>query len=100
MLSALGVYFRDLTHVVGLIMTGVLFLSPIFYSIGRFSPKIQTLVLLNPVAFIVLQSRRVLLEGRMPEWGGLGWYLLVAWMIAALGLAFFRRARKSFADVL
>jgi lipopolysaccharide transport system permease protein len=99
-LSALGVYFRDLSYVIGLVMTGILFLSPVFYSLSRLSAGLQTAVLFNPISFVVVQSRAVLLEGHWPDWTGLVGYLAVAWLIAGLGLAFFRRARRNFADVL
>ena len=33
-LSALGVYIRDLSHFIGVVIPGLLFLSPIFYSIS------------------------------------------------------------------
>lgn len=100
LLAAVGVYFRDLTHIVGLLMTGALFLSPVFYPIERLSPGLQQAIMFNPISFIVGQARAVLLDGRAPDWAGLATYLIVAWLAAALGLAFFRRARKSFADVL
>ena len=100
LLSAIGVFFRDIQHMVGLLMTGVLFLSPIFYSIDRLGPTLKFIILLNPVTFIVTQIRTVLLEGANPDWLGLAVYFGVAWFVASTGLAFFRYARKSFADVL
>lgn len=100
LLSALGVYFRDLGQVVELAMTGALFLSPVFYDTTQLSPRLQSLIDLNPVTFIVGQARRVLLQGGMPDWAGLAVYVAVAWLAAALGLAFFRRARRTFSDVL
>ena len=99
-LSAVGVYFRDIVHIVSLVMTGALFISPVFYSIDRLSPQLQTLIFLNPITFIINQVRLVVLDGTSPDWLGLGIYLLIAWVIAALGLAFFRYARANFADVL
>lgn len=100
LLGAIGVYFRDLMHIVGLVMTGALFLSPVFYPIERLTPGLQRGIMFNPISFIVGEARAVLLEGRAPDWSGLGAYFVVAWVIAALGLGFFRRARKNFADVL
>ena len=99
-LAALGAYFRDLNYVIGLVMTGVLFLSPVFYSLSRLGPGLQGLVMLNPVSFIVTQARAVLVEGRAPDWFGLLLYLAVAWVVASGGLLFFRRAKRNFADVL
>lgn len=99
-LSALGAYFRDLNYVIGLVMTGVLFLSPVFYSLARLGEGLHWLVMLNPISFIVGQSRAVLLEGRAPDWMGLLAYLAVAWVISVLGLGFFRKSKRHFADVL
>lgn len=99
-LSALGVFFRDLSHVVALALTAVLFLSPVFYSTSRLTAGLQKLVLLNPISFIVTQTRTVLLEGGAPDWRGLGLYLIVGWVAAVFGLAFFRKSKKNFADVL
>jgi lipopolysaccharide transport system permease protein len=100
LLAGIGVYFRDLMHIVGLLMTGALFLSPVFYPLERVSPALRSVIMFNPISFIVVEARGVLLEGRAPDWTGLGAYFIVAWLIAALGLGFFRRARKNFADVL
>ncbi len=99
-LAAIGVYFRDIVHVVGLFLTGALFISPVFYDTSRLNPIIQSVIILNPITFIVVQTRKVILEGQAPDWIGLGLYLLVAWAVASIGLAFFRRARANFADVL
>jgi lipopolysaccharide transport system permease protein len=54
----------------------------------------------TPNAIIVMQMRRILLDGQQPDWLGLGIYFVVAWLVASVGLAFFRYARKGFADVL
>ncbi len=99
-LAALGVFFRDLSQVIGLVLTGALFLSPILYPLGQLSPVLQQVVMFNPVSFIAVQARQVLLYGGMPDWAGLGIYALIAWIVAAAGLAFFTAVRKSFADVL
>jgi lipopolysaccharide transport system permease protein len=99
-LSAVGVFFRDLNNIIGLAMTGILFLSPVFYSVSHLSPHLQTVVAFNPVTVPVMAARAVLLEGHMPDWAALGRYTIIAWIIASLGLLFFRQVRKSFADVL
>ncbi len=99
-LAAIGVYFRDIVHMVGLFMTGALFISPVFYSTDRLSPALQALIMLNPITFIVLQVRLIVLEGEGPDWMGLALYFIIAWVIASTGLAFFRHARANFADVL
>lgn len=99
-LSALGVYVRDLTHVIGLLMTVLLFISPVFYSSDRVPAALQPLLFLNPVTFIVVQGRRVLLDGEIPNWPGLAIYFVIACLVMAFGYFVFRKARRNFADVV
>ncbi|MCB2106676.1 MAG: ABC transporter permease [Rhodobacteraceae bacterium] len=99
-LAGIGVYLRDLAQVVALFMTAALFLSPILYPLDRLGPALRKLIVLNPVTVIVEQMRNVMLTGATPDWGALAIYTIVAWILAALGLALFRHLRSGFGDVL
>jgi len=100
LLAAAGVYLRDLGHVVVVVTTILLFLSPVFYSISAVPEKIRFVIYLNPLTFIIEQVRAVLIWGRTPDWLWLmvygGCSLLVAW----LGFSLFQWTRKGFSDVL
>lgn len=100
LLAALGVYLRDVTQLIAPALTALLFLSPIFYPLSSVPPRLSWLLMLNPITFIVEQMRAVLLHGQVPDWPGLGIYLLIGVATAWLGLAFFQKTRKGFADVL
>lgn len=100
LLAALGVYLRDVTQLIAPALTALLFLSPIFYPLSSVPPRLSWLLMLNPITFIVEQMRAVLLHGQVPDWQGLGIYLLIGVATAWLGLAFFQKTRKGFADVL
>lgn len=100
LLAALGVYLRDVTQLIAPVLTALLFLSPIFYPLSSVPPRLSWLLMLNPITFIVEQMRAVLLHGQVPDWQGLGVYLLIGVATAWLGLAFFQKTRKGFADVL
>ena len=54
----------------------------------------------NPVSFPVEQLRRITFWGELPDWQGLLIYGLLSCAVALLGLAWFSRTRKGFADVL
>ncbi|RUR42373.1 ABC transporter permease [Vreelandella populi] len=100
MLAALGVFLRDIGQFIGVIITVLLFLSPIFFPIDRLPEEYQILILLNPLTFIIEQAREVLIWGRLPDWKGLVVYTLFSTAFAWLGYAWFQKTRKGFADVL
>jgi lipopolysaccharide transport system permease protein len=99
-LASLGVYLRDVSQIIGVITTLVLFMSPIFYPISAVPPKVQTVLMLNPLAPIIDQARRVVLWGQMPEWHILAAATAGALFFAWAGFAWFQKTRKGFADVL
>jgi lipopolysaccharide transport system permease protein len=99
-LAATGVYFRDLAHATGVVTTVMLFLSPVFYSVASLPERYRPLLALNPLTFIIEQTREVLIWGRSPDWRGLLVYSAASLVVASAGLAWFRKARRGFADVL
>lgn len=99
-LAATGVYLRDLGHAVGVLTTVLLFLSPVFYSPSAIPVGWSWLIRLNPLTFIIEESRNVLLWGRAPYWPGLLLYTAVGLLVAQLGFRWFQTARRGFADVI
>ena len=99
-LSALGVYLRDVSQVIGIITMAMMFLSPIFYSISNLPSKFQILLRLNPLTLVIEQARDVLLWGKIPNIKVFVLYLVCAMLIACFGFAWFQKTRKGFADVL
>lgn len=98
--SALGVYVRDLQQVMPVLVTALLFLTPIFYPPEAVPEALRVLLGLNPLAPAVEQARAVLLFGTLPDAGRLLGMLAGAWAVAWLGLGWFVRARRGFADVV
>ena len=99
-LASLGVYLRDIGPLVGIFVTGALFLSPVFYPATAVPEAYRAFVVLNPIAFAVEQARGVLIFGEAHDWGRLALHALAAWAIAWLGFSWFARTRRGFADVL
>ena len=99
-LASLGVYVRDIGQIVPVVATVLLFASPIFYPMSALRPPLSSLVLASPLTVPVEQARRVLFEGRAPDFLSLGLYTIVALAVAWLGFAWFQATRKGFADVV
>lgn len=99
-LSSLGVYIRDVGQTIGIITTVMLFLSPVFFPVSALPENLQPLMMLNPLTFIIEQSREVLIWGHLPDWYGLAFYTLASTVISWIGYVWFQMTRRGFADVL
>ncbi len=100
MLASIGVYVRDIGQFIGLILTMLLFLSPIFYPASALPESVRDYLFLNPLSFVIEQARAVTLYGQLPDWSGLAAYYMLASIVAWAGLMWFMKTRKGFADVL
>ena len=99
-IAALGVYVRDIVQGVGLALMIWLYLTPIIYPESAVPEKYRAIVNLNPFTPLVRCYRRILLEGRAPDWAGLGYFLIFSAVIFLAGYWWFARTRKGFADVI
>ena len=99
-LASLGVFLRDVSQLVAVFTTAVLFLSPIFYPTNAFPEGYRFIFYLNPLTTVVDQARDVLFWGKLPDFSALGVYWVTTMGIAWLGFVWFQKTRKGFADVL
>jgi len=99
-LSALGVFLRDISQTISIVTTVLMFLAPVFYPISAVPPGLRPFIMANPLTFIIEQARDVLIWGNQPNWTGLGIYLAIAVCVAWTGYVFFQKTRKGFADVI
>lgn len=99
-LASLGVYARDVGQTIGLAMTVLMFLSPVFYPVSALPVEFRPLILANPLTFIIEQMRTVVIWGNAPNWLGLFQYTFIAGLVFWLGFVWFQKTRKGFADVL
>lgn len=98
--SALGVYLRDIGQIAGVVATAMLFLSSAIIPVETVPESYRIIFELNPLTFIINQVREVVIWGRYPDWTGLGFYTLIACTVAICGHRFFKKLRMGFADVL
>ncbi len=99
-LSSFGVFLRDLGQVVGIAVTALMFLSPIFYPVASLPAEYQSLMHLNPLTSLIESWRDVLVFNRAPNWGVLAIHAAAALAVALIGLACFHRVKSGFADVV
>lgn len=99
-LCALGVYFRDLGHLLSVVSPVIMFVSPVFYGLEQVPPALRGIYLLNPLTFVLESVRQTLFLAGAISWTGYAIYWACAILSFALGYRFFERARPGFADVV
>lgn len=100
LLAALGAYVRDVGHAAGLGMSGLLFLSPIFYPLEALPAALQPWLQLNPLALPIEFTRELVTGGRWPDAATYFGHLAGSTVFAVLAAALFQRLRAGFADVV
>ncbi|HEY9676763.1 MAG TPA: ABC transporter permease [Drouetiella sp.] len=99
-LASLGVYIRDIRHLMALALSAWMYATPIVYPASALPENLRFLIYINPMAGIVTDYRRVLLEGNSPDWPVFASYTVVAVIAWVLGYGFFQKTKKSFADIM
>lgn len=98
LLSALNVLYRDVSHLVEVIMMLWFYLTPIVYVMESVPVRYRPLLLLNPLTIIVDSVRMVLIQGKVPS--ALYMIAIVVWDIVLLflGNSVFRKIENTFAE--
>jgi ABC-type polysaccharide/polyol phosphate export permease len=98
--AALQVYLRDTSQLVVVGMTFWFWLTPIFIREKNFPSRMQWVLWLNPMAYIVRGYRTMLLDVKAPPLRDMATAAGFAVAAFVCGGLFFRQMKKGFADVL
>lgn len=100
LLSAAGVFIRDIGLIIAPVTTGLLFLIPVLYPLSQVPERWRGFVEANPLTYLIESARGAILEGHVPDMLAYVWVLLGAVAFAGLGFLAFSKARRGFADVI
>ena len=100
LIGSLGVYLRDITQGVTLLLMAWMYLTPIIYPESIVPERFRTFININPFTPLVRSYRRIFLEGATPDWSGLAYFAVFALVVFLFGYWWFARTRKGFADVV
>jgi lipopolysaccharide transport system permease protein len=95
----LNVFYRDIKHLVGLLLQIWLYASPVIYPAAAVPERFRPLYFLNPMAGICESYRNILLHSKPPD-PALLVSGCIAFSFAVLGYWFFKRAEGRFADLI
>ena len=102
LLAAANVFYRDVQHILGILLTAWYFLTPVLFSVEIVAdrPTERELLYLNPMSAVVVSYQRALLDGLPPEWARLLYSAAFAVVIFVLGFWYFRRSKDDFEEAL
>jgi ABC-type polysaccharide/polyol phosphate export permease len=96
LLAVANVFFRDVAHLVGVILLPLFFLTPVFYSLDAFptSPPTWVITIMrygNPITPYLETIRALGMQGTLPGWPLLLYCLIVGPALALIGIKVLRR---------
>ncbi len=101
-LSNYGVFFEDLVNIVNILLKFTFYFSGIFYSVSTRipAPYGKILARVNPAAFLIEQSRDVLLRGKHinPEWFAI-WFV-IGIVISIIGVRLVYKNENDYVKVM
>jgi lipopolysaccharide transport system permease protein len=111
--AAMNVYYRDMSQLVPLLLSILMYATPVIYPLalvhkklleeqaaGEWSGLLYTLYSLNPLTGIIDGFQRAMLVGAGPDWATLGPGLCMIAVGLPVSYAIFKRAEAWFADVI
>lgn len=98
-LSAINVRFRDIRYALPFVIQIMLFLTPVIYPTSLVGPKYQWLLALNPMTGIIEAARSGILGDKPIDFHLLLISAVISVILFLVGIFYFRRTERIFADV-
>ncbi|WP_367646244.1 ABC transporter permease [Azonexus fungiphilus] len=89
--AILSVYFRDLLHIIGVLMQAFIFLSPVYYKPQDLDSKLYKLIEVNPFTQFVELFRQPIFGGGLPSMECYIFSIFFAALSISFGIWFFRK---------
>jgi lipopolysaccharide transport system permease protein len=98
--SAVHVYFRDIGHALTLGLQLWMFATPVAYPMSVVPESVRPFYLLNPMAPLIDGYRQAIVYGQTPDLARVGIVLVVVLVLMSFTYVGFKRAERTFADVI
>ncbi len=99
-LSNIYIIAKDITQIWMVFTTFLFFLSPIFYNLKTFRETLPSFDFGNPIAGIIINSRIVMMEGKMPNMELFIWNWCYAILLLLIGIVILNKLGSKAAEKL
>lgn len=100
LLASINIKYRDVRYIVPFFLQLMIFVTPVIYPLNIVRPSFQYLLALNPMTGIIDALRTSLASGTIAHPWSLAISVVSAFAVLAIGLAYFRKTEKFFADII
>ena len=94
--AAANVYYRDVSHILQVVLSAWFYLTPIIYAIDFIPANRQWLFKLNPIIYVINGFRLSVYYGQLPKWRSIAASFVCAFAALAIGFGVFRRYQDDF----
>ena len=100
MVAGTTVYFRDLEHIIGILVMLWQFLTPIMYSVEQVPEEIRGIFMVNPMTSVIVCYRDILYYKQVPQLQNLLLSIGLGLLFLVLGWVLFNHLQRRFAEEL
>jgi lipopolysaccharide transport system permease protein len=100
LLSAFNVKYRDVRYMLPFFLQLLIFVTPVIYTVSILPKKYQWILALNPMTGVIEAFRATLLGTGQINWATLGISIASTIVFVTVGLLYFLKTEKTFADVI
>jgi len=98
--AALNVRYRDIKHVIPFMVQLGLWVTPVLYPVTYLSPRWRPLLALNPLSAVMEGFRACLFPNHQLDWKLMATSLGASLLFLVIGVLYFRKAERTFADII
>ena len=99
---AIMVFFRDIGQIINILLQVGMWATPIMWDVNQFSPKVQMLVKINPLVYIVNGYRSTIFDQTwfFNDFYSTMYFWIITVVLFGVGAVVFKRLKVHFSDVL
>ncbi len=94
--ATVNVFYRDVSHIVQIILSAWFYFSPVIYSLDFIPAKHRWIFQLNPMLYVLNGFRLSIYYGLLPSLPSVAMSLACGVVALGVGFAVFRRYEKTF----
>jgi ABC-type polysaccharide/polyol phosphate export permease len=94
--AAANVYYRDVSHIIQIVLQALFYLTPIIFSIDQIPAKYRWMFWLNPLTFSLSDFRMYTFYGMLPSFASIAASFVAGFFALAVGFGVFRKYQHEF----